>query len=364
MPFPRSILALFAAAALGLSINACGHAPDLAAPQAPATPIPSLTPAHKGKPLIAIVTDNDGSETTDTVIPFAILSEWGGADVQIISTRGGPVSLMPALELATSPSLASYDAAHPQGADLVIIPALHHPDRPEIAAFLRRQAARGAILMSICEGAEVLARADLLKGHRATSHFYALPRLKRKFPQVGWLENRRYVFDGKVITTSGVSASLPASLALVAALSDPATARGLARRLGLPQPSDRHRSTAFAIGPKGYATAAVNLAAFWGHERFAIPLSPGFDELALALQADSWSRTYRSQVTATAAGPSQTSRHGLTFATQAGNGTLTPLPLAQGPAPQVLQQSLGLIAGRYGPATADFVRTQLELPLP
>lgn len=364
MSFPRSLAALIAAAALALSMNACGHAPDDSAPLPPASPIPQLSLAHKGKPLIAIVTDNDGSETTDTVIPFAILSQWGGADVQIISTHGGPVTLMPALELSTSHSLASYDAAHPRGADIVIVPALHHPDRPEIATFLRQQADKGAILMSICEGAEVLARAGLLEGHRATSHFYALPRLAQKFPKVTWLENRRYVFDGDRISTSGVSAALPASLALVEALSDPATAQGLASRLGLPDTSDRHRSTAFAIGPQGYATAATNLTAFWGHERFGIPLSPGFDELALALQADSWSRTYRSQITATSAGPNATSRHGLIVATQPGNGSLIPLPLTQGPALQVLEQSLGLISKRYGPSTASLVRTQLELPLP
>lgn len=57
------------------------------------------------------------------------------------------------------------------------------------------------------------ANAGLLEGHRATGHWYSLPSLQ-KFSGTTWIRDQRYVSDGVVVTTTGVTASIPASHAL------------------------------------------------------------------------------------------------------------------------------------------------------
>jgi transcriptional regulator GlxA family with amidase domain len=73
---------------------------------------------------------------------------------------------------------ASFDASHPQGADYVIVPAVHDPQGRALASWLQAQRARGATIMSICDGAKVLAHAGLLKGRSATAHWHALDDLR------------------------------------------------------------------------------------------------------------------------------------------------------------------------------------------
>ena len=97
-------------------------------------------------------------------------------------------------------------------------------------AWLREQAAAaGATMVAICDGAEVLANAGVLRHRTATSHWYSRDSLQRRFTDTTWVDDRRYVMDGNVMTTTGVSASIPASLALVSALAGPAAARETAR---------------------------------------------------------------------------------------------------------------------------------------
>ncbi|MGH2901745.1 MAG: DJ-1/PfpI family protein, partial [Solirubrobacteraceae bacterium] len=159
------------------------------------------------RPVIAVLAHNDGTETTDFLIPYGVLSESGAADVYPVALRAGDVELMPALRVRVPLDLAAFDANHPGGADYVIVPAMHHSDDPVIGTWLRRQAASGATLVAICDGAWVLAEAGLLDGHSATSHWFTVEKLRKRVPGMTWVEDRRYVVDGKIVTTTGVSAS-------------------------------------------------------------------------------------------------------------------------------------------------------------
>nr|QQZ51993.1 DJ-1/PfpI family protein [Phenylobacterium glaciei] len=88
-----------------------------------------------------------------------------------------------------------------------------------------RPGRQGATIVSICEGARVLANAGLLHDRRATTHWSALKGLTKAYPDTTWVRDRRYVQDGAVISTTGVSASIPASLALVEAIAGRAAPR-------------------------------------------------------------------------------------------------------------------------------------------
>src|SRR5262249_1014869 len=144
----------------------------------------------------------------------------GVADVVAVSMEEGPVELVPGPMLPGTKILADttrsrFDAAHPRGADFVIVPAFLDSKNAVTREWLRGQAAKGATLVSICDGSIVLAGTGLLDGHRATGPFASADERLKKFPNVHWVANTRFVRDGKFISSSGVSASLPTALYLV-----------------------------------------------------------------------------------------------------------------------------------------------------
>jgi len=320
--------------------------------------------AGRERHLVMVLAHNDGAETTDFIVPFGVLRESDVADVVTAAPQPGVVPLFPALQVNVDYTLAEFDARYPQGPDVIIVPAFHAADDPQIIRWLREQSAQGAVIVGICDGIWTLAHAGLLDDHMATGHWFSLNRLARQFPSTQWVNDRRYVMDGNIITTTGVSASIPVSLALVAAMGGQEVATETASRLQIAPVDDRHDSTQFSLTAGLLATALGNRAAFWRHDNLSMPLPDGVDEIALALAADAWSRTWRSRVLTYTPHESAThavqSARGLQIvADHSGAAPPRAVPLAL-QAPLSLQQILQQIGERYGADTARFVAVQLE----
>ncbi|QPP50545.1 DJ-1/PfpI family protein [Halomonas sp. SS10-MC5] len=327
---------------------------------------PSLElPAPKGgrdRPLVAVLAANDGTETTDFMVPYGVLRESGKMEVVSVSTRSGPVQLHPVLTIRAEQTTEEFDVLQPDGADIVIVPALHRPDDPEAIRWLQRQAESGAVIVGVCDGVLTLAHAGLLQGKSATGHWFSLGKLTRRYRETTWIRDRRYVVDDRVVTTTGVSASIPVSLALVEAVAGAAQADRLALDLGIADFDAQHDSDVFGLSLELLLTLARNKLAFWNHERFEVPIEDGIDEIALALSADAWSRTYRSSAMTTH--PSERwirSRRGLVIEaeTQVANAAVTLRPAIE-PSAAALDDALMKISERYGMPTADLVAMQLE----
>ncbi|MBB4867550.1 putative intracellular protease/amidase [Pseudomonas nitritireducens] len=334
-----------------------------AAAHAAGGPLPAFQPrSEHPRPLIAVIAQNRMTELVDYVVPIGVLRRSGLAQVLALSTEPGPVQLMPALKVQADATLEQFRQRYPQGADYLIVPAVHDSQDPALLAFIREQARLGSRVVGICDGVLVLGQAGLLHHRRATGHWYSRGQRRADFPDTDWQENRRYVVDGPIMTTSGVSAALPASLALVEAIGGTARAAALAQQFGVADWSPRHDSQRFGLGVSGYLAASGNYLAFWGHERFALPLEPGFDEVRLALATDAWARTFRSEVRARAARPVG-SASGLVFLEE-DSQDLPALPPAAGNAMQTLELALDAIAARYGEPTRQLVAAQLEYSPP
>lgn len=67
--------------------------------------------------------------------------------------RQGRVTLMPALEIELRTDTATFDQTYPEGADYVMVPAMHVDDDPAILDRIRSQASKGAIIVGVCSGA-------------------------------------------------------------------------------------------------------------------------------------------------------------------------------------------------------------------
>ncbi|TGK07533.1 transcriptional regulator [Leptospira semungkisensis] len=246
------------------------------------------------RPVIAVVGDNEYTELTDFVVPYGTLKEADIADVYALGTQFGKMKMFPALSIEIQNTMQSFDSLYPEGADYVIVPAMHNSENPEILLWLKKQSEKGATILGVCDGVWVLANAGLLQGHQATGHWFSLPKFDTKFPETKWIRNRRYVSDRKIITTTGVTASIPVSLALIEAIAGKKQAMKVAASLGAKDWKPTHKSADFYLGSSHILTAAKNLLAFWSQDEIGIPISEGMDEISLALVADSYSRTYKS----------------------------------------------------------------------
>jgi len=326
----------------------------------------ALRHRERPRPLIAVIGINDATETTDYVMRYGILRRSGVADVLALATEPGPIQLYPALKVEPDATIARFDAEHPDGADYVIVPAMSRQDDRVALEWIRAQADKGATVIGVCSGALILSAAGLLDDKRATTHWYSLGELRERTPSLRHVADRRFVVDGKVATTTGISASMPMTLALIEAIAGRAKAEEVGRDLGLSQWDARHDSGAFGFTRPFALTVARNALAFWDREQVDIELRAGMDEVSLALVADAWSRTYRSRArTYAMSADGARSRGGLRILPDEvrSNGQASALRPAIGEHPAAaLASALHGIERRYGAPTARVVAMQLELP--
>lgn len=116
------------------------------------------------------------------------------------------------------PVLPEFDIDSHPAIDLLIVPGgvvNAELEKPEVIRWIASVAARAHLSASVCTGAFLLARAGLLDGKRATTHWEDIADLRRDFPQTEVLAGQRWVDEGDVVTSGGISAGIDMSLHLV-----------------------------------------------------------------------------------------------------------------------------------------------------
>ena len=341
------------------------------APQVPKEEADALRAAlrHQGddRPVVAVIGINDATETNDYLTTTGILRRADVADVVMVATGPGPVRLYPALRVEPDATVSEFDAAHPGGADYVIVPAMSRDDDPVVMAWLQEQSRKGAKIIGVCAGAKVVGAAGLLDGKRATTHWYYLREMLDRSPTIDYVADRRMVADGNVVTTTGITAAMPMMLTLIEAIAGRNKAEAAARDLGVDDWDARHVSAAFRLTRPFATTVLANRMAFWNRDEWGIELKPGLDEASLAMIADAWSRTYRS--TAVTLAPTKaaiTTANGVRILPDHAVGEWpneNRVSIHAGRAPvAALDEALHAIAVRYGEPTANVVAMQLEYP--
>ena len=102
--------------------------------------------------------------------------------------------------------------------NIIVIPGGHGQkleDNPDVQNWIKKCAADAEIVMSVCNGAMFLAKTGILDGKEATSHWGAISRLKSTATKTKIHDDVRFVDNGQVITTAGVSAGIDGSLHVV-----------------------------------------------------------------------------------------------------------------------------------------------------
>lgn len=152
--------------------------------------------------------------------PFRVLTI--GASRAPLRARAG---------LAVHPEAACTDA---DPLDVLIVPGGvvdAELARPPLIAWIAAQARCCELVASVCTGALLLAEAGLLDGQEATTHWEDQAELQAGWPRVQVRSGRRWIDNGRVVTSGGISAGIDMSLHLVARLASPALASATARQM-------------------------------------------------------------------------------------------------------------------------------------
>lgn len=176
----------------------------------------------------------DGVEELDAVGPWEVLAYWtlqhpeDGWAVSCVSADGGDVTGAKGLVLGAHYSLDDAPAwdvlIHPGGRGTR--PLLRDPEHLD---WVRAQRATVPLMTSVCTGSLVYAAAGLLSGRPATTHWASLNLLSEIDPTVRTDVEARFVDDGDLVTSAGVSAGIDMALHLVSRLAGVERAREVRR---------------------------------------------------------------------------------------------------------------------------------------
>jgi transcriptional regulator GlxA family with amidase domain len=102
---------------------------------------------------------------------------------------------------------------------------------PRVCEWIQRAGANAQIIASVCTGAFLLAQAGLLDGKNATTHWEDVEEMQAMFPAVTVIDGRRWVDEGSVVTSAGISAGMDMSLYLVERIAGRELAEWTARQM-------------------------------------------------------------------------------------------------------------------------------------
>lgn len=145
----------------------------------------------------------DEGQGMDARMPFQLYTV--GAGTAAIRTTGNRHSGM-----AITPDYSFDSAPEP---DLIVVPAMD--SAPGLVAWLQKMAGRDKTIVSICTGAFWVAKAGLLDGRTATTHRGTLEGLAKRYPKVKVVGGVRFVQDGRIYTSAGISAGIDLALHIV-----------------------------------------------------------------------------------------------------------------------------------------------------
>ena len=177
-------------------------------------------------------------EALDVTGPWEVFSIAGQEaarkyDLVLASPDGRPLPSSGGLQFVPRHSLNAcpepIDTLVVAGGPGVDAAANHEP----LIAWLKQCAPRARRVCAVCTGAFLLARAGLLDGRRATTHWERCAALRRCYPMVDVDPDPIFVRDGNVYTSAGVTAGIDLALALVEEDLGSGAALGVARTLVL-----------------------------------------------------------------------------------------------------------------------------------
>ena len=241
-------------------------APPVASATPDGTPLPSQTgPAAdlpKDRPLRAGILVVNGVYNTELAAPFDVLQHTRfhtqpGMEVFTVSPDGQPVTTFEGLKM-----IPDYAFANAPAIDVLVIPSARGSmdtdlQNQALIDWVKKTGSQARNVISLCDGAFILAQAGLLQGIPATTVPDDYGRFSQQFPGVDLRINVSFVDAGKVITSQGGARSYEATMHLVDRLYGRQVAEGIGKGLLVPWPPDPDTMTARIVEPTAPSTSAA-----------------------------------------------------------------------------------------------------------
>jgi transcriptional regulator GlxA family with amidase domain len=175
-------------------------------------------------------------EVLDFAGPFEVFSLTKNGDdklfeVIVIGETHEPVTARNGLKILPAASFTEMPDL-----DILIIPGGYGAEEIEIKnrtaiKWIIEQQKKVKILASVCTGALLLAECGLLNNKKATTHWMDLDRLEHDYPNIEVVRNTKFVDEGDIITSGGISAGINMSFHVVSRLFGSDIAKITARRM-------------------------------------------------------------------------------------------------------------------------------------
>jgi putative intracellular protease/amidase len=167
----------------------------------------------------------DGVEIIDYSGPWEVFGE-AGFKVHTVAEKSGPISAVFGQRL-----MPDYTFKDSPGADILLVPGGNSEkaaNNPATIKWIQDEAKKSKYVMSVCTGAFLLSKAGLLDGLSATTFMGALDRLAEVSPKTKVVHDQRYVDNGKVITTAGLSSGIDGAFHLLSKIKGKGSAQAAA----------------------------------------------------------------------------------------------------------------------------------------
>jgi len=161
------------------------------------------------RPKVAILLF-EGVQIIDYTGPYEVFGE---ANFNVYTVAQSSAVLTTNMGMQVIPRYTFADAPQP---DVLLTPGGNvNPNNAEVIRWIQDVSKKAKYVMSVCNGAFWLAKAGLLDGQSATTVAGAIDTLKESYPKTRVVSDRRYVDNGKIITTAGLSSGIDGALYLV-----------------------------------------------------------------------------------------------------------------------------------------------------
>jgi transcriptional regulator GlxA family with amidase domain len=194
--------------------------------------ISPLTAQSTKKIMNVAIFIHDGVEVLDFTGPGEVFSKAKDSTenlFNVYTVAAGKKEILSNNFLRIIPNYSIEDCPN---ADIIILPGgdtrIPLADS-NVIAWIINSKKRDPIIMSVCTGAFLLAKAGLLDGKKATTHYCCQEGLAEKYPKITVVRGIRFVDNGDILTTEGISAGIDGSLHLVSRLYGIEIARNTAK---------------------------------------------------------------------------------------------------------------------------------------
>ena len=183
----------------------------------------------KAKKLNVAILIFNGVQIIDYTGPYEVFGQIYPRNVYTVAEKADTITTTMGMKV-----FPSYTINNSPKTDILIIPGGkvgEHKNNPNIIKWIQDNSSHALYVLGVCNGAYFLAKAGLLDGLEATTTASLLPDFKEYAPKTKVIGNKRFVDNGKVITSGGLSAGIDASLHIISKIHGVIRAASLARGL-------------------------------------------------------------------------------------------------------------------------------------